>query len=281
MKDRVFEISSDVENIAGKQWETLGISNDFIFGKVMQNEELLTELIRMILPELHFAKLNIIAQKSEEMGLDIHGVRFDIFATDEAGRVIEIEMQVIDTRDLQKRSRYYGTAIDQTMLDKGVAYSRLSDSYVILICPFDPFGDGLHKYTFTNRCHEVDGLELGDGTTKIFLNADSDVDDVSKELRDFLDYVDGKDVDSDYVREVDEAVKAARMNKEWRNQYMTMLMRDLENKEIGREEGEQNALVQSIKNLMNNLKMNIDQAMDALGIPSDQRSLYAGLVNQK
>ena len=223
------------------RWETLGISNDFIFGKVMQNKLLLARLIRMILPELHFTELTIIAQKSEEMGLDIHGVRFDIFATDETGRVIEIEMQVIDTRELQKRSRYYGTAIDQTMLDKGVTYSKLSDSYVILICPFDPFGNRLHKYTFTNLCHEVDGLELGDGTTKIFLNADSDADDVSKELRDFLDYVGGKDVDNDYVREVDEAVKAARMNKEWRNQYMTMLMRDLENKEIGRKEGEQNA----------------------------------------
>lgn len=196
----------------------------------------------MILPGLHFMELTIVAQKSEEMGLDIHGVRFDIFATDETGRVIEIEMQVIDTRELQKRSRYYGTAIDQTMLDKGVTYSKLADSYVILICPFDPFGEGLHKYTFTNRCHEVDGLELGDGTTKIFLNADSVADDVSKELRAFLDYVGGKDVDNDYVREVDEAVKAARLNKEWRNQYMTMLMRDLENKEIGREEGEQNAM---------------------------------------
>ena len=91
------------------QWETLGISNDFIFGRVMQDKSLLTRLIRMILPELHFSDLTILAQKSEEMGLDIHGVRFDIFATDETGRVIEIEMQVIDTKELQKRSRYYGT----------------------------------------------------------------------------------------------------------------------------------------------------------------------------
>ena len=93
-------------------------------------------------------------------------------------------------------------------------------------------------------------LPFGDGTTKIFLNADSDADDVSKELRDFLDYVAGKDVDNDYVREVDEAVKAARMNKEWRNLYMTMMMRDLENQEIGREEGEQNAKDHMIRNMI-------------------------------
>lgn len=33
---------------------------------------------------------------------------------------------------------------------------------------------------------------MGDGTTKVFLNTDSELDDVSKELRTFLDYVAGK-----------------------------------------------------------------------------------------
>ncbi|EOS44980.1 hypothetical protein C810_02880 [Lachnospiraceae bacterium A2] len=33
-------------------WEELSISNDFLFGKVMQNPELCKELIQRILPEL-------------------------------------------------------------------------------------------------------------------------------------------------------------------------------------------------------------------------------------
>ena len=33
-------------------WEELSISNDFLFGKVMQNPELCKELIERILPEL-------------------------------------------------------------------------------------------------------------------------------------------------------------------------------------------------------------------------------------
>lgn len=33
-------------------WENLGISNDFIFGKVMQNPKLSVELLRRILPHL-------------------------------------------------------------------------------------------------------------------------------------------------------------------------------------------------------------------------------------
>ena len=45
-------------------------------------------------------------------------------------------------------------------------------------------------------------------------------------------------------------------------------------------EKEQETLVQSIKNLMETLKLTLDQAMDALKIPSDQRSTYAGLVKK-
>ena len=37
---------------------------------------------------------------------------------------------------------------------------------------FDPFKWGLPAYTFTNRCHE-DGEELGDETTKLFLENDN------------------------------------------------------------------------------------------------------------
>ena len=41
---------------------------------------------------------------------------------------------------------------------------------------------------------------------------------------------------------------------------------------------EQETLLSSIRNLMANLKLSLDQAMDALGIPQDKRSSYAGLI---
>ena len=74
---------------------------------------------------------------------------------------------------------------------------------------------------------------LGDGTTKIFLNGDSKMEDVSKELRAFLDYVGGKLSEDSYVRQLEEAVIEAKKNREWRHEYMTLLMRDQENIEKG------------------------------------------------
>ena len=38
-----------------------------------------------------------------------------------------------------------------------------------------------------------------------------------------------------YVEKLEEAVQEAKKNREWRHEYMTLLMRDQENQEIGEE----------------------------------------------
>ncbi len=78
---------------------------------------------------------------------------------------------------------------------------------------------------------------MGDDARKIFLNTESELDDVSKELRAFLDYVAGEKPDDSFVKKLEEAVKEAKKNREWRHEYMTLLMRDQENIEKGREQG--------------------------------------------
>ncbi len=42
-----------------------------------------------------------------------------------------------------------------------------------------------------------------------------------------------------YVEKLEEAVQEAKKNREWRHEYMTLLMRDQENVEKGREYGEE------------------------------------------
>lgn len=63
------------------------------------------------------------------------------------------------------------------------------------------------------------------------------MDDVGDELKAFLDYVAGKKPENSYVERLEEAVREARKNREWRHEYMTLLMRDQENVEIGRDQG--------------------------------------------
>ncbi len=162
-------------------------------------------------------------------------------------------MQASDTKELPKRSRYYQSLIDLQLIDKGQTYRRLNRSFVIFICMEDIFGYGRHIYTFENLCKEDPDISMGDETTKIFLNADSTRDDVSEELKAFLDYVAGKVTNDTFVQELDAAVEKAKQNREWRHEYMTLLMRDQINVEKGIEQG----IEQGIKGTVSILK-NLD-----------------------
>ena len=62
---------------------------------------------------------------------------------------------------------------------------------------------------------------MNDATAKILLNTDSELDDVSKELRAFLDYVAGKDSEDSFIKKLQAAVKEAKKNREWRHEFMT------------------------------------------------------------
>ena len=75
------------------------------------------------------------------------------------------------------------------MLHPGEDYSQLKDAYVIMIMPFDLFGEGKYKYTFHMGCDEIPGLKLHDGATRIFLNTHgTDAEGVSEELIQLLRY---------------------------------------------------------------------------------------------
>ena len=228
-------------------WEELGISNDFLFGKVMQNPELCKELLQRILPDLKIDHIEYPElQKSINADRDARSVRLDVYVKDDKGVVYDIEMQIINTKELPKRCRYYQSMLDLQLIDKGQYYKMLNKSYIIFICQFDLYGKGRHIYTFENFCKEDKNIAMGDETVKIFLNTEGIMDDVSKELKAFLDYVAGKKPKDSYVERLETAVEEAKKNREWRHEYMTLLMRDQENLEIGEKRGEER-LAQLIK----------------------------------
>lgn len=164
-------------------------------------------------------------------------MRLDVYVKDSKETVYDIEMQAVNTKELPKRARYYQSMIDLQMLDKGLHYKYLKPCYIIFICPFDAFQKGRHIYNFENSCKEEKSLALEDGVTKIFLNADSELDDVRPELKVFLDYVAGIHSEDAFIKQLEQAVEKAKKNRRWRHEYMTLLMRDQENLEKGRIEG--------------------------------------------
>lgn len=221
------------------EWEKLNIANDFIFSKIMQDSQLCKKLLQRILPKLKIDHIEYPeTQKTIRPDIDAKSIRLDVYVTDSKCNVYDIEMQVATSEELPKRTRYYQSLMDMQLIDKGQLYKKLKPTYIIFICPFDRFGKGRHIYTFENICREDKDIRLEDGTTKIFLNAKGTMDDVSPELKAFLDYVAGKKPADPFVDELEEAVKNARKNREWRHEYMTLEMIKQENREIGEKYGE-------------------------------------------
>ena len=243
-------------------WESLGLSNDFLFGKVMQDAGLCGELLQRILPDLEIGRIEYPElQKEVKPDSDAKSIRLDVYVKDKEDVIYNIEMQTSDTREIPKRSRYYQGMIDLQLLDKGdKSYAKLNRSYIIFICPFDLFGRGRHIYTFENICLEDPGIILGDESIKIFLNANGTMDDVSQELKIFLDFINGKKTDDPFIKELEKALEAAKKNRKWRHEYMTLLMRDRENLEKGMEQGMEKGMEQGIRSMVAVLK--------ELGVPT-------------
>lgn len=196
----------------------------------------------------------------------LNGIRLDAYVNNENGTVFNIEMQTTkDMDELVKRARYYQAMIDIDLLAKGQDYEALNNTFIIFICTFSVFTGNLHKYTFKNLCLEEQGLNLDDGTTKLFLSTKGQVDDISKPLKNFLDYVDGHAPADDLMREIDNEVDVAKNREEWRREYMTLAL------EIEKEKKQswENGRFELLKELVNEGVLTIKEAAAKFGVSEE------------
>ena len=129
----------------------------------------------------------------------------------------------------------------------GADYSSLQRVYIIFVCTSDPFGYGLHRYTFENLCREVPGLQLGDDGIKVFLNAKGTEDDVSEDLKNLLRYIATSEPTDDFTRALDDAVREVRMDEKYSLEYIKQQIKAREIEQSGYERGYEQGLEQERK----------------------------------
>lgn len=138
---------------------------------------------------------------------------------------------------MRKRARYYQGLLDSPVLKSGknTRYKYLPSSVIIFITQEDIFGKDLAKYTFTEQCKEVSGMELEDGTKKIFLNMKSK--NGKPELISLLQYMRQSNLNNpdiiiqdDRIVKLDTIVNEVKQSEEWEAVRMNTL-------EIGMEKG--------------------------------------------
>ena len=222
-----------------KDIQDLTIADDFMFGAVMRDptlcKPLLEEILNLKINRLEYPE----RQKILDERYDSKSIRLDIYVEDNKKTVYNIEMQTTRNKNLPKRMRYYQGMIDLNILNKGIDYRKLNKSFVIFICTFDPFKKNRYIYTFKNICSEDTSILLKDDEIKVVVNVNGTIGTISNELKAVLDYIAKGIANTNYTKNLDVAVQKVKNDEEWRHEYMTLYMRDMENQEIGKEVGKE------------------------------------------
>ena len=265
-----------------EKWLTLTISDDFLFGKIMSDKALCAEMLHRIFPGLDVRKIKLVrSQVSEKLAIHVRGVRFDIF-TSIAKSFIDVEMQKERLNDIFKRPRAYQTVItyrglEQSTLKQSGNYKDLPDAYVVFICNFDPFRKKRHIYNFQNYCTEDKDIALGDGAHIVYLNTKGKLNDVSPELKSFLDFVGKNKVSDDpFIKTLDQKVKEAKDNIEWRQEYMMLLTIEDEKFAEGRTEGRKEGRAEGISVGEQRAQRSIYERLVAKGMPAQEAAVVTG-----
>ena len=242
-----------------KTLQELDLSNSFLFAAALEDPEICQLVLEIILGR-KVPKVKVHAEHSILISSEFRSVRLDIYASDELQVNYNVEAQNENEGNLAKRSRYHQAEMDVSSLKPGDDFNDLKPGYVIFICTFDPFGEGLYRYTFEERCLERN-IKLGDETRKIFLNTKGKNEkEVPKELIHFLKYVENSTDDyvsgikDDSIERLHEKVTAL---KRWRGleaKYMTfeelLKRRESKGKAEGITEGKIEGIAETVLTLL-------------------------------
>ena len=230
-----------------KKLEELNLLDDFLFNAMMTYPEMGEKFTRKILKLLfnrEFRNLKVIAQKSYGgLNTDLWGARLDVYVESDGSAEIDASEDASiydlepDKNDKAKyiaafpqRIRFYHAIIDSRSLKSGEDFGKLKKVYVIFICNYDPFGYDRVKYTIRNMCVEEPEMPYDDGAqTTVLYTKGTKGDDISEELRQFLNYMENTtqtNAVNDTLKDIQKMVDIVKRDGEVSLSYMKGFERD-------------------------------------------------------
>lgn len=169
---------------ARKPLRDMNLLDDFLFGTLVSYPEIGDKFVGIILKTIfgrEFKHLSVTAQKVL-YGSDsnLHGARLDVYMEPEIedceeGRAVVYDIEpdcndnTSDKKALPRRMRFYHGKIAARNLNSGAGYDDLKNVVIIMITPYDPFGQNRMLYTIKNKCIELPEMEYEDGASTLFL----------------------------------------------------------------------------------------------------------------
>ena len=256
------------------------LENDAMFAEVMRRKDACIGLLetifegRRIRDIIYEDDFYIEPQKNIIFDPGNKSIRLDVYFEDEDA-VYDIELQKVKRWNLAKRSRMYSSMMDANMLDKGLEYDALKKSYVIFVCMFDVFGQGMKSYRFRTMCENVQGLPLDDGRYIIVVNTKGSAGDSTEDMDAFFRYLNGgiKSIGTGehsgnrFVEKLDRYVLDINGDEDWRQGYMKYELNLIEKYKDGKAEGINEGRAEGISIGEANERSRMVKEMNANGIP--------------
>ena len=270
------------EKVLRREFKKLKFTDDFMFGRLMSNER----ICRLVLEVFTGRKIGdiqcIIDQRALRITSESKGVRYDVYVETDI-YVHEIEMQQVENKkiikELPKRSRFYQGMLDLNVLKKGEDYDALKDSYVIFICTFDPFGEGLCCYNYENTCRDGSRRFLEDGRNILFFNTKGTIDNVSKEVHAMLNYMETGEATDETTRYIDDQVEEFHFDGAALADYLIRQMQQKERDMMSQQRGLEQGLKQGLKQgLEQGIEQGIEQGLEQ-GLEQGKISMLKQLID--
>ena len=267
------------------------LMDDIFFNSFMENNNASMEYILNIIMDRYDLKVHSIRTQHTVPNLYGRGVRFDVLATDQYGRVYDFEVQNANSGATPQRARYNSDMLDLIKMNAGDEFTELPETYVIFITAKDVLGYGLPIYHIERYITELN-QPFNDKAHIIYVNGENNSDNpLGQLMRDFKqsnpDLIRAK-ILSDRMKYLkstnEEVIKMCNIVEEYTAKKVAEAAAEAaaRSKEEGMREGimqgERATNLNNIRNIMRNMHLSAEKAMEAIGIEQSQYKQYLALL---
>ena len=221
-----------------KELKDLNLIDNFLFAALMSDEATAPVLGRTILKTIFQRDFQNLKVRSEHVILPgsekLHGIRLDAYIEENRAELIPGGNEIYDIepdkrrsmkKHLPKRSRFYHSKIDGTLLESGKNYKDLPNVWVIFITNYDPFGENRMVYTIKNQCIELPEMPYEDGAVTLFLytkGKEGNPPDALRNLMTFFENTTSQNAVTKELAEIQKIVEKKKLDPKTKEDYMTL-----------------------------------------------------------
>lgn len=211
------------------------VFTQFVLQIILDKEDLIVEKI-----SIQFSYKSIGNNKSPIL---------DVLAIDSKNRKYNIEIQSSSEGANPKRARYYSSVIDVNSLKAGEKFNDLPDTYVIFFCTHDYLKKGSPIYLIKRMIYNIDE-DFFDGNYIVYVNGDYKGNDKLGHLIHDFKASNPDDIYDEYIKNKSKQIKQNKEESDNMSELYEEIKRDI--------------VIEDVKKLMQNTKLTLEEAIQAL-----------------